>query len=84
MKRDTYNDLKANGIICDFSPCSQDTAAIELIKAKKAMGLITSGQIQAAIEALNHIWTALPGGKHSNMPMDTALKLYERFERAEQ
>jgi muramidase (phage lysozyme) len=83
IKMDTYNDLKANGIICDFSPCSQDTAAIELIKAKKAMDLVTSSQIQAAIEVLNRTWTALPGGKHSNMPMDTAVKLYEKFEREE-
>src|SRR5882757_6311240 len=45
----------------DFSPASQDAAAIELIREHGALDLVNSGQISAAIEACHGVWSSLPG-----------------------
>lgn len=44
----------------DFSPASQDEAAIRLIKEKRADLLINAGRVQEAFFALSPIWASLP------------------------
>lgn len=53
----------------DFSPTSQDLIAIQQIRERRAIPLIVSGQIAAAIKACSNIWASLPGndyGQHQN------------------
>ncbi|MDS0859925.1 glycoside hydrolase family 104 protein [Burkholderia pseudomultivorans] len=53
----------------DFSPASQDLIAIQQIRERRALPLIASGQIAAAIKACSNIWASLPGndyGQHQN------------------
>jgi lysozyme len=45
----------------DFSPASQDWAAIELIREHGAIDLINSGRISAAIDACHGVWASFPG-----------------------
>ncbi len=51
----------------DFSPLSQDKAAVELIREKGALVDVLSGKIQAAVYKCRKVWASLPGagyGQH--------------------
>lgn len=59
------NLLKLN----DFSKVAQDRIAIQQIKERRAMALILSGNIAAAIDRCRNIWASFPGagyGQHEN------------------
>jgi len=51
--------LKLN--LPDFGPVSQDRAAIELIRERKALLDVREGNIIAAIQKCRPIWASLPG-----------------------
>lgn len=62
----------------DFGPESQDKWAIQLIRERKAYGLIVEGKIGEAISLCKPIWASLPGagyGQHENKLSD----LLERY-----
>jgi muramidase (phage lysozyme) len=44
----------------DFSPASQDAAAIQLLKDRKAYNLILNGQITEAIYLCSKEWASMP------------------------
>jgi muramidase (phage lysozyme) len=48
----------------DFTPESQDLAAIQLIKGAKAYQLVIDGEFEAAILKCNKIWASLPGSPY--------------------
>ena len=48
----------------DFSPASQDAIAIQQIRERRALDLINSGKIEAAVKATNNIWASLPGSPY--------------------
>jgi muramidase (phage lysozyme) len=53
----------------DFGPESQDRYAIQQIKESRALGMVTTGNIEMAIRMCSHIWASLPGspyGQHIN------------------
>lgn len=53
----------------DFGHDSQDAIALQQIRECRAISLIDSGRIEAAIDACAHIWASLPGagyGQHEN------------------
>lgn len=55
--------------LADFSPLSQDQIAIQQIREQRALPLIQSGHVAAAIAACSNIWASLPGndyGQHQN------------------
>ncbi len=52
-------ELKLN--LPDFGPVSQDRAAIELIRERKALLDVREGNIIAAIQKCRPIWASLPG-----------------------
>jgi muramidase (phage lysozyme) len=63
----------------DFSPASQDAAALQIISERHALPLIANGLIPTAIQACSNIWASLPGngygqGGHS---MDTLMAQWE-------
>ena len=59
--RSTWQNLKATLHLPDFTGPSQDDAAIQLIKEKKALDLVFAGQVTDAINACRSIWASLPG-----------------------
>lgn len=58
----TWLTLKARLNLSDFSPQSQDTAAIELIRERGALQDIVDGNLQNAVYLCRGIWASLPGG----------------------
>jgi len=48
-------------VLPDFSPESQDRAAIELLKQRGAYSLIREGRVYEAINACRKEWASLPG-----------------------
>lgn len=60
----------------DFTPESQDLAAIQLIKDAKAYDLVVAGKFEEAIGKTNKIWASLPGSPYGQptRKMSDALK----------
>jgi len=62
-----YQILKATAKMLkmkDFTPESQDLAAIQLIKNAKAYDLVVAGKWEEAINKTNKIWASLPGSPY--------------------
>lgn len=56
----------------DFSPASQDKAAIALIDQRGALGYVESGNIQEAIYRCRNEWASLPGNGYGQGPKSLA------------
>ena len=56
----TWNMLKAKCGLPDFSPASQDAAAIELIRIYKGYDFINQGNITQALQNIRSQWASLP------------------------
>lgn len=57
----TWLELQAKLMLPDFSPVSQDKAAIELIRRRKALDDVYAGRWAQAIEKCRKEWASLPG-----------------------
>ena len=57
----TWDALKAKLALKDFGPLSQDKAAIQLIRERKALLDVRTGDIRTAIGKCRNIWASLPG-----------------------
>lgn len=62
----------------DFSPASQDEAAVRLLNSIGALVLIQSGDIEAAIAKSSKTWASLPGSKAQQNPRQMAFVI-DRF-----
>lgn len=62
----------------DFSPASQDAAAVRLLDSIGALRLIEAGDIAAAVEKSNKTWASLPGSKAQQNPRQLAF-VVDRF-----
>lgn len=62
----------------DFSPASQDEAAIQLLKINGALVHVVAGDFQAAIDAASGTWASLPSSNSGQrkVSMQTALNSY--------
>ena len=76
--RPTWNRLKAEYGLPDFSPRSQDAAAIYLLVESGAYDLIVSGDIEGAIKKASKIWASLPGNTYQQSPKSLAYAI-DRF-----
>lgn len=61
----TWAVLKLRLKLPDFSPDSQDKAALELIREKGAIVMIDAGKITDAIIACAPIWASFPGAGYN-------------------
>lgn len=61
INRPTWNRLKDKLGLSDFSPASQDAAAIELITEKGALEDVKTGDIASAVDKVSGVWASLPG-----------------------
>lgn len=68
----------------DFSPSSQDLAAVFLISRRGALGDVIAGRIEAAIAKCNREWASLPGSPYGQpvMTMAKALAVFAKYARA--
>lgn len=57
----TWAELQAKLKLPDFSPTSQDKAAIELIRRRKALEDVYAGRFTQAIAKCRKEWASLPG-----------------------
>ena len=60
----TWDGLVAQYGFADFSPASQDAAAVALIAGRKALDDVLAGRIQVAIGKCNREWASLPGSPY--------------------
>lgn len=58
---DTWDRMRAKLQLPDFSPASQDAAAIELIRERGALGDVMAGRLVAAVRKCAPVWASLPG-----------------------
>lgn len=81
----TWNDLQRKLSLPDFSPASQDLAAIELIRQEGALDDVIAGRFSTAIDKVQNIWASLPdvpGGERAagyGQPLKTLAELQTQF-----
>lgn len=63
---ETAIEFQRKAGVDDFSPLSQDAMAVTLIKEKKALNFIKSGDLKSAFNRLNKRWSSMPGGSEPN------------------
>ncbi len=61
----TWQEIQQKLRLPDFSPSSQDKAAIELIKRRKALEDVLAGKFSQAIEKCRKEWASLPGAGYN-------------------
>ncbi|WP_454710714.1 glycoside hydrolase family 24 protein [Cupriavidus nantongensis] len=59
--RRTWDTLAARLGLSDFSPASQDAAALELIREAGALGDVDAGRFALAVRKVRKIWASMPG-----------------------
>lgn len=64
----------------DFSPASQDAYALEILRERGAIPLITEGNIQGAIAACHGEWESFPGGVSQGNGPHTMGELLEKYQ----
>lgn len=57
----TWDGVRAKLGLVDFSPASQDRAAIELIRQRGALADVRAGRFAVAVEKCKKEWASLPG-----------------------
>ncbi|MFI5195713.1 MAG: glycoside hydrolase family 104 protein [Chitinophagales bacterium] len=76
----TWQSVQAETGLPDFSPASQDRAAVELVRRRGALGDVMEGKIVTAIDKCRKEWASLPGagyGQHEQK-LTTLLQVYQQ------
>lgn len=60
----TWDEMASKYDLPDFSPNSQDIAAVGLIKRRGALADVIAGRFTAAINKCNREWASLPGSPY--------------------
>lgn len=75
----TWDYLRVKLHLTDFSPESQDLAALELIREKGALEDVIAGNFESAIAKTNKTWASLPGSPYGQ-PTKTMAELKSKFQ----
>ena len=75
----TWAALQAKLGLTDFTPQSQDIAALELISEKDCIHLIVDGNFKAAIDGVRAIWASLPNSGN-NQPENSYAKCLQWYQ----
>lgn len=77
----TWDECKKALKLPDFSPGSQDKAAVFLIKRRKALNDVIAGRFENAVGKCGLEWASLPGSPYGQptKTMDKARKVYEKY-----
>ena len=75
----TWDGLVRQYGFSDFTPETQDEAAVALIAEKRALRHVKNGDIKKAIALLRGVWASLPGadGGQRQEPMENVLAVYK-------
>ena len=79
ITRSTWRTLRARLSLPDFSPDSQDAAAIELIRERGALDLVKAGELSAAVSLVRRVWASLPGAGYAGQAMRSFAELERSF-----
>ncbi|MCE3602380.1 glycoside hydrolase family 104 protein [Massilia sp. P8910] len=60
----TWDEMASKYGLRDFSPASQEIAAVGLIKRRGALADVLAGRFRAAIDKCNKEWASLPGSPY--------------------
>lgn len=76
----TWNGLVSEWGFDDFSPTTQDEAAVALILEKNALKFVMAGRIPEAVDRCKKIWASLPGSPYGQRTesMDRFVEEYVR------
>lgn len=74
----TWDDLKDNAGVTDFSPKSQDAFAKYLMYQRAAVE-IKSGDVDNAMKKLNGRWSSLPGGKDQQIDIKLGKEIFKSY-----
>lgn len=77
----TWDGLRGKLGLTDFSPDSQDAAALELIRERGALNDVHAGRVQTAIEKVRKVWASLPGAGYGQ-PERRMASLIDAYGRA--
>lgn len=77
--RGTWRSLRSALGLGDFSPASQDAAAIELIRRRGALEDVKAGRVVDAISKCRNEWASLPGNyaKQGQRGLQTLVAWYQ-------
>lgn len=77
----TWDALRARLGLPDFSPASQDAAALELIRERGALADVDAGRFAAAVGKVRKVWASLPGAGYAQ-PERSLSSLYAVYREA--
>lgn len=80
-KVNTWDRLAERLGLPDFSPASQDAAAVELIREAGALGDVQAGRFEAAVGKVRRIWASMPGAGYAQ-PEKTLDRLAQTYAQA--
>jgi muramidase (phage lysozyme) len=75
----TWKEAKDKGIVLDFTKASQDKLATSKLRSRRALPFIEKGDIEHAIPLLRSEWTSMPGASQSDMTMESAQQLFDKY-----
>ena len=70
------------GVLPDFSPQSQDRAALELIRERGALADVRAGRVLSAIYRVRKVWASLPGADYAGQGMRSTSYLLSAYAQA--
>jgi muramidase (phage lysozyme) len=70
--RGTWDETAKKLGLRDFSPASQDLAALARIKARGALGDVLAGRFDAAMSRVNREWASMPGSTYGQPTISAA------------
>lgn len=78
----TWDEVRPAMGLKDFSPRSQDIAALGRIAYRGALPAVLAGDVDTAVRKLRAEWTSLPGGKENNSAagnLENARRMFVAF-----
>lgn len=82
IRAGTWDDVVEWYALSDFTPASQDLAAVGLIARRGALGDVIAGRITDAIEKCVNEWASFPGGHYeqAQRSLEHLLEIYKGYD----
>lgn len=76
--RRTWDEVRVKLGLADFSPASQDAAAVELIRRRGALADVRAGRFATAVDKCKKEWASLPGAGYGQ-PENSLARLQNAY-----